>query len=111
MKKKDQDNYIPIDIWRDAKEFYVSLKDDVEIYKKFKCFPDMKQSEEADKFVVWFSMERFADYPGSLILINEHIGEIIKNVSSYNLLDGYEQLQFKLIQLYRLLKENGMINE
>lgn len=111
MKKKDQDNYIPIDIWRDAKEFYVSLKDDVEIYKKFKCFPDMKQSEEADKFVAWFSMERFADYPSSLILINEHIGEIIKNVSSYNLLDGYEQLQFKLIQLYRLLKENGMINE
>ena len=56
-------------------------------------------------------MERFADYPLSLILIYENLDEINKKIGEYDLLDGYGQLQFKLIQFYRLLKENGMINE
>ena len=37
--------------------------------------------------------------------------EINKKIGEYDLLDGYGQLQLKLIQFYRLLKENGMINE
>ena len=37
--------------------------------------------------------------------------DINKKIGEYDLLDGYGQLQFKLIQFYRLLKENGMINE
>jgi hypothetical protein len=37
--------------------------------------------------------------------------EIDKKTGDYGVLDGYGQLQFKLIQMYRLLKENGMIDE
>ena len=110
-KIKTPDNYIPMDCWKEAKEFFLSIRDDVDIYKKFKCFQNLKQSEEADKFIAWWEMERFADYPLSLILIYENLDEINKKIGEYDLLDGYGQLQFKLIQYYRLLKENGMINE
>lgn len=113
MKRKFKipENYIPTDCWRDAKDFFVSIRDDVEIYKKFKCFPNMKQDEEADKFVAWWSLERFAEKPEALLLINDHLDEILKTITTGNFIDGYEQLQYKLILFYRLLKENGIINE
>ena len=110
-KFKIPDDYIPIDCWKEAKDFFLSIRDDVDIYKKFKCFSNLKKSEEADKFVIWWEFERFADNPRSLILINENLDDINEKVNSCGFVDGYEQLQFKLIQFYRLLKENGMINE
>ena len=113
MKRKFKipENYIPRDCWRDAKDFFVSIRDDVDIYKKFKYFPNMKQNEEADKFVAWWSLERFAEKPEALLLINDHLEEILKAITTSNFIDGYEQLQYKLILFYRLLKENGIINE
>ena len=102
-KIKTPDNYIPMDCWKEATEFFLSIRDDVDIYKKFKCFQNLKQNEEADKFIAWWEMERFADYPLSLILIYENLDEINKKIGEYDLLDGYGQLQFKLIQFYRLL--------
>lgn len=108
---KIPDNYIPSDLRAEAKEFFVSIRDDVAIYKKFKCFPDMKQNEEADKFVAWWDFERFAEKPEALILINENLTEILKTITTMNFIDGYEQLQYKLILFYRLLKKNGMIDE
>ena len=110
-KFKIPDNYIPIDCWKEAKEFFLSIRDDVDIYKKFKNFPNLRQNEEAEKFIAWWDLERFADNPLSLVLINDNLNKINEKVNSCNLLDGYEQLQFKLIQFYRLLKENGIINE
>ena len=110
-KFKTPENYIPTDCWRDAKDFFVSIRDDVDIYKKFKCCPNMKQNEEADKFVGWWSLERFAEKPEALLLINDHLEEILKAITMSNFIDGYEQLQYKLILFYRLLKENGIINE
>ena len=113
MKRRFQvpQNYVPSDIRADAKDFFVSIRNDVTIYKKFKCFPDVKQNEEADKFVAWWDFERFADNPMSLILIQEKLTEILKTITSNNLIDGYEQLQYKLILFYRLLKANGYIND
>ena len=113
MKRRFQvpQNYVPSDIRADAKDFFVSIRDDVTIYKKFKCFPDVKQNEEADKFVAWWSLERFAEKPEALLLINDHLEEILKAITTSNFIDGYEQLQYKLILFYRLLKENGIINE
>ncbi len=110
-KIKRPDDYIPTDIWRDAKDFFTSIRDDVDIYRKFKLFPNLKQSEEADRFVAWWGFERFADNPRSLILILDNLGDILTKVNSANLMDGFEQLQYKLILFYRLLKENGMIDE
>lgn len=108
---KIPDDYIPIDCWNEAKEFFISIRDDVDIYKKFKCFPNMKQSEEADKFVAWWNVGRYADYPHSLILIYENLDDINKQIGSYGILDGYGQLQFKLTLFYKLLKEKGMIHD
>ena len=105
------DDYIPVDCRREAKEFFVMIRDDVEIYKKFKCLPNMKQSEEADKFVAWWDLERFAECPLSLILIHDNLDEINNRIGNYDVLDGYGQLQFKLIQFYSILKENGMIHD
>ena len=45
---KVSQDYIPMDCWNEAKEFYLTLRDDVDIYKKFKCFSNLKHSEEAD---------------------------------------------------------------
>ena len=108
---KIPDDYIPVDCWREAKEFFITIRDDVDIYKKFKCFPNMKQSEEADKFVAWWDLARYADYPHSLILIYENLDDINNQIGSYGILDGYGQLQFKLIQFYKLLKEKEMIHD
>ena len=91
---KIPDDYIPVDCWREAKEFFITIRDDVDIYKKFKCFPNMKQSEEADRFVAWWDLERFADYPHSLILIYENLDDInnqIRNdIRQYALQHGLE---------------------
>lgn len=52
---KMPNDYIPKDCWEEAKSFYLTLRDDVEIYKKFKYLPDVNPNEEADKFVAWFT--------------------------------------------------------
>ena len=57
------------------------------------------------------TLERFAEKPEALLLINDHLEEILKAITMSNFIDGYEQLQYKLILFYRLLKENGIINE
>ena len=105
------DDYIPIDIWHEAKDFVVNIGDDITIYKSFKNFPNWKPSEEADKFCTWWDFGRFRDYPHSLILIYENIDEILRTVGTYDVMDGFNQLQLKLVLLYELLKKNGMIND
>ena len=110
-KFKKPDDYIPTDIWRDAKDFFLSIRDDVEIYRKFKLFPNLKQSLEADKFVAWWGFEGFAENPQSVLLILDNLNDILTKVNECNMMDGFEQLQYKLILFYRLLKENGMIHE
>lgn len=113
MKRKIKvpDDYIPIDIWREAKEFVVSTGDDIKIYKQFRNFQTSKKSEEADKFVAWWELGRFRDFPHSLILLYENLEEIYKTIGCDDVMNGYEQLQFKLKLFYELLKKNGMIDE
>ena len=108
---KMPDDYIPIDVWREAKEFVVSTGDDIKIYKQFRNFTSSKQSEEADKFVAWWEFGRFRDYPHSLILLYENLSDIYKTIGNDDGMNGYEQLQYKLIQFYRILKNNVMIND
>jgi hypothetical protein len=105
------DDYIPVELWHESKNFIQVITDDVEIYKKIRNFDSVKKSDEADKFVAWWDFERFADNPMALILIQEKLTEILKTITSNNLIDGYEQLQYKLILFYRLLKANGYIND
>ena len=51
------------------------------------------------------------DYPHSLILLDENLSNIYKTIGKDDVMNGYEQLQFTLVQLYKILKDNGMIND
>lgn len=108
---RNDDDYIPIEIWREAKKFIQDITDDVEIYKKIKNFDSVKQNDEADKFVVWWDFKRYTEYHHALILLYENTKWINEVVGSYDVLDGLNKLQVKLIFYYRLLKQWGMINE
>ena len=108
---KQDDDYIPTDIWREAKHFIKDISDDVDIFNQFKSFSNLKICEGALKFAAWWDFKRYLDYPHSLILIYENIGEIIRSIGKYDVMDGFYQLQQKLVLLYELLKKNGMIND
>ena len=109
MKKVD--DYIPKDIWKDAKKFVFQIEDNISIYKQFRNFPTSKQSEEADKFIAWWELGRFREFPHSVMLLYESLGDIYKTIGKDDVMNGYEQLQFTLVQLYKILKDNGMIND
>lgn len=110
-KIKMDDDYIPKDIWKNAKNFVFLIEDNITIYKQFRSFPTSKQNEEADKFIAWWELGRFRDYPHSLILLDENLSNIYKTIGKDDVMNGYEQLQFTLVQLYKILKDNGMIND
>ena len=108
---KRDDDYIPIEIWREAKKFIQDITDDVDIFNKFRNFDNLKIKEEALKFSVWWGFKRYLDYPHSLILIYDNLDEITKKIGTYDVMDGFNQLQLKLVLLYELLKKNEMIND
>ena len=103
---KQDDDYIPTDIWREAKHFIKDISDDVDIFNQFKSFSNLKICEGALKFAAWWDFKRYLEYPHSLILIYENIGEIIRSIGKYDVMDGFYQLQQKLVLLYELLKKN-----
>lgn len=105
------DEYIPIEIWREAKEFIQDISDDVEIFNKFKTFDDIKIKEEALKFAAWWDFKRYQDYPHSLFLMYENLGNITRELGSYDVLGGFDLLQMKFILFYRLLHDRGIIDE
>ena len=105
------DDYIPKECWDEAKCFFAEITDEIEIYKKIRKLGSVKQNDEADKFVAWWELGRYCDYNHSLFLIYENIGTINSSVGEYDLQDAFMQQQMKMVLLYRLLKENGMINE
>ncbi len=112
MKKvKLSFDYLPKDIWKKAKNIIFEIEDEIAIYKKFRCFPDSKQSEEADKFIAWWDLGNFREYPHSVFLIYESLDDINSKIGSDDVMNGYEQLQYTLIQLYKILKDNGMIHD
>ena len=105
------DDYIPVDLWHESKNFIQVITDDVEIYKKIKSFDSVKQSDEADKFTAWWDLKRYRDYHHALIVILENLPKINNAVGNYDLLDGLNKLQMKMILFYRLLKKEGLIDE
>ena len=108
---KAVDDYIPVELWREAKGFVQNITDDVEIYKKIRILENFHQNEEADKFIAWWDFKRYQDKQHSLFLIYENIENITLCVGKYDVMNGFYQLQHKMILLYRLLRQNGMINE
>ena len=108
---KQDDDYVPIDLWREAKSLFENLEMDVELYKKIRAFPDFKQDIEADKFIAWWELDEFDNYPHALYILLENVDKIDETIASYNFVDAFDQLKMKMILFYRLLKEKGMIHD
>lgn len=104
------DDYIPIELWHESKNFLEEINCDIEIYEKFKTF-EKNLNEDALKFEAWWNFKRYADYPHSLSLLYDNIVRIDIEIGGYDMLDGFKKLEQKLVLLYWLLKENGMTNE
>ena len=109
MRAVDDD--YPIELWHESKNFLQVITDDVEIYKKIRNFDSVKKSNEADKFVAWWDLKRYTDQHHSLILIQENLNSINETVGNYDVLDGLNKLQMKMVLFYRLLKKQEMIDE
>lgn len=107
---KQADDYIPIELWHEAKKFIQDITDDVDIYNKFRTF-EKNLNEEALKFVAWWEFKRYLDFPHALFLLYENFENINKAIGNYDVMDGFNQLQMRLILYYRLLKENEIIND
>ena len=93
------DDYIPIELWHEAKNFIQDITDDIDIFNKFRNFENLEIKEEALKFAAWWDCKRYMDYPHSLFLIYENIDEILRTVGTYDVMDGFNQLQLKLVLL------------
>lgn len=105
-----QDNYIPLDEIKEAKSFFEELKGDVEIYKQFSKLENFPPDVEADKFAAWWEVTGCLEHPDSLWVLYENIEAITSEIGNYDLVEGYYQLRMKLILMYRLLKEKGLID-
>ena len=81
------------------KNFIQDITDDIDIFNKFRNFENLEIKEEALKFAAWWDCKRYMDYPHSLILIYENIDEILRTDGTYDVMDGFNQLQLKLVLL------------
>ena len=105
------DEYIPMELWREARQFILDISDDVEIFNKFRNFEGIEINDEALKFVAWWEFKRYREHPHALILLYENLTKIDEEIGTYDVMDGFNQLQLKLVLLYELLKKNEMIND
>ena len=102
-------DYIPYELQEDAAWLLIEIGDDVELYGQFEKLGAIEKNAEADKFCVWWDMRLFLEHPHSLIILYENIKRIDLEIGQYDVLDGINRLQLKLVKLYRLMKENEMI--
>lgn len=105
------DDYIPAELFHEAKDFFENMDADVGIYKKVKNINAIQPCIEADKFIAYWDMERFKDYPHALILLYENKPDIDLSYGETEVNNAFEFLQYRMKSYYLLLKENGMINE
>ena len=56
---RQTDDYIPIDIWHEAKDFVKEVTDEVEIYKIILQTAALNPCEEADKFCAYWNLKSY----------------------------------------------------
>ena len=100
---------IPYELQEDAAWLLLEIGDDVELYRQFVKLGSIEKNEEAEKFCAWWNLRIFLSHPHSLIIIYENLKQIDMEIGQYDVLDGINRLQLKLVKLYRLMKENEMI--
>lgn len=99
-KKRKTEDEIDPECKKEAERFVRDLTDDVQIYKKIRKLDNFKQNINADNFVAWWELGRFANHPHALIILYENLECIENFIGNYTMWDGFKQLQVKLELLY-----------
>ena len=105
------DDYIPVELWHEAKQFVEDVKDDVDIYHNAGKVANLKQCIEADKFCAYWSMESYEKFPHALITLYENKPLIDEKYDINDIVNPFELLQLRFKAYYLLLKEKGMIDD
>ncbi len=105
------DDYIPIELYHESKDFIQVMSDNVEIYCSIRKIDSLKPCEEADKFVAYWNFARYNDFPHALITLYENMEAIDDSIGTMDQVNAIEYLQLRMKKYYLLLKENGMIDE
>ena len=108
---RQTDDYIPIDIWHEAKDFVKEVTDEVEIYKIILQTAALKPCEEADKFCAYWNLKSYEKYPYALITLYEAKNLIDKKLLSGDVMNAFEVQQMRMKNYYLFLKDKGLINE
>ena len=103
------DDYVPVELWHEAKAFVKEVTDDVEIYKIICKTGGVKPCEEADKFCAYWNFESYDKYPHALITLYEAKPLIDKQLAVSDVMNAFEVQQMRMKNYYLLLKEKGMI--
>lgn len=105
------DDYIPVELFHEAKDFVRQIDDDVEIYKKIRQIGAIAQDEKANKFTAYWTFEKYEEFPHALITLYENKPDIDSEVYCCGVENAFETLQLRMHRYYELLEENGMANE
>lgn len=103
------DDYVPVEIWREAKAFVKEVSEDVEIYKIIQKTDGVKPCEEADKFCAYWNLESYEKYSHALITLYEAKPLIDSHFETSDVMNAFEVLQLRMKNYYLVLKEKGMI--
>ena len=105
----NSDDYVPVELWHEAKKFVQDVKDEVEIYKIVCKTGALKPCDEADRFCAYWNLESYEKYPHALITLYEYKPLIDKHFENSDVINAFEVQQLKLKNYYLVLKEKGMI--
>jgi len=105
------DDYIPVELWREAHSFIENMNGDVSIYHNAEEVMRLPECIEAAKFCAYWSMEGYERHPHALITLYEHKTDIDDKYSINDIVNPFECLQLRFRDYYLLLKEKGMIDE
>lgn len=103
------DDYVPVELWREAKKFVQEVTDEVEIYKIICKTDAVKPCEEADKFCAYWDLEGYERFPHALITLYEAKPGIDQMFTVNDVMSSFECEQMRIKHYYLLLKEKGMI--
>ena len=103
------DDYIPVELWHEAKRFVQEVTDDVDIYKVICKTVSLKPCDEADRFCAYWNIGSYEMFPHALITLYENKSVIDDRFIVNDVMNSFECLQERLKNYYLLLKEKGMI--
>jgi len=111
MNVCEKDTYLPLSCIHEAKDFLETLKDEVDIYRQLIKLRYAQADPEAEKFCAYFIMGSYSRFPHALITLYEAHAAIDEAFGPYDTQNIFAFMQYRMKSYYRLLKQNGMIDD